>query len=123
MANVTDIDIWRDGGTIVFSISDSRIDGWYRLRSPVFGVPEPLFREGVQLSLGSTEELAVLLTLEEWMKSSLTEEISEAIVELDAMPLWLNLPERLNAAVPFHRMRTVILRLRDAIRLQSLRTT
>ena len=103
MANVTDIEMYRDGGTIEFRVSNSRAGGFYRLQTPFHGTPEPLFKDGIRLDIGSTEELAVLDALRDWLAANSTEEVLALMSELDEVHIWLNLPERLSAVVPLHR--------------------
>ena len=113
MADVTDIEIYRDGGTIEFRVSGSDADGFYRLQTPMLGRPEPLLKDGRRLDFGSPEEVAVLGVLRQWQAAVSTNNVIAAMAELDKMQLWLNLPQYLSEAVPVHRVRTVIQRLSE----------
>jgi len=44
---ILDVQILRDGGTILFTVADDALEGKYRLRTPLSGVPRPLFRGAV----------------------------------------------------------------------------
>ena len=44
MADVTEIQAYRDGGTIEFRVTGSDADGLYRLQTPLLGTPRPLFK-------------------------------------------------------------------------------
>jgi hypothetical protein len=111
MADVTNIDIFRDGGTIEFRVTGSDVDGLYRLQTRFLGEPEPLIRDGRQLDFGSAEELAVLAVLREWLARVSTAELQSALAELKAMKDWRNLSPRVKGAVPLHRIDTVIKKL------------
>jgi hypothetical protein len=111
VCEVTDIEIYRDGGTIEFRVLGSEADGYYRLQTPVLGTPEPLFRDGRRLEFGSAEEVAVLTVLQDWLAATATQEALAALSELEAIALWLNLPERLLEVVPLYHVRTVIQRM------------
>ena len=41
--NIAEIDIFRGGGTIIFTIIDDVLAGQYRLQTPFQGLPQPLF--------------------------------------------------------------------------------
>jgi hypothetical protein len=105
---VTDIEVYRDGGTIIFKIVGPPADGAYRLQTPFKGEPRPLFRDERRLNFGSVEESQVLKALQAWLEGQLTAEMSEALDELDRLKGWRNLSEKLDEAVPFHRIRAVI---------------
>lgn len=106
---VTDITILRDGGTILFRIEDPPpLAGRYRLRTPFHGHPRPIFRDAVQLELGSTREAALSRALREWLDARLDPASAAALRELDELGEWRNLPERLLQVVPLHRIREVI---------------
>jgi len=113
MTDVTDIEIYRDGGTIEFRVSGSCTDGFYRLQTPFRGTPEPLFKDGHRLQFGSPEEVAVLEVLREWQAAACTKDVVAALAELDKMQLWLNLPQNLSDMVPIHRIRSVVRKLSE----------
>jgi hypothetical protein len=113
MADVSDIKMHRDGGTIEFRVSGSDVDGLYRLQTPFKGTPQPLFRDGRMLDFGSHEEVAVLGVLRAWQAEASTDAVVAAMAELDRLKEWFNLPKKLAAVVPLHRVRTVIQRLRE----------
>src|SRR5262245_25311725 len=102
MTKVTDVEIFRDGGTLDFCVSSSAAEGSYRLQTPVKGVPEPLFKDGVQLGFGSTEERTVLSALEEWLAAVSTPDVVKALSELERPNRWFNLSERLSSVVPVY---------------------
>lgn len=110
---VEGIEIWRDGGTIVFQITESSLAGRYRLQTPFAGRPEPLYRDGAQLGLGSAEETALADDLQRWLDPQLGSPELAALSKLDAMQEWRNLPAELLRVVPLHRIRRVIRCLRD----------
>jgi hypothetical protein len=113
MIDISDVEIYRDGGTLEFRVSGSEVDGFYRLQTPVKGIPEPLFRDEVKLPCGGAEEGKILLVLEQWLTDSITPDAGTALAELEKMRLWLNLPDRLREVVPLYYIRSVAKRLRD----------
>jgi hypothetical protein len=113
MIDVSEIEMYRDGGTIEFRVRGSDADGFYRLQTPFRGVPEPLFCNEVKLAFGSGEEGRVLAALDSWLKETITTADSAAVDELVATHLWLNLPDRLRKVVPFARIRRVVDKLRQ----------
>ena len=113
MLDVTDVEIHRDGGTIEFRVSGGNADGFYRLQTPALGTPEPLFKDGRRLGLGSGEELAALKAMREWLTAVCDAGTLAALAEVDGMKLWLNLPPNLSEAVPIYYIRRVIRCLDD----------
>ncbi|HET6201178.1 MAG TPA: hypothetical protein VFI25_00085 [Planctomycetota bacterium] len=106
---VSAIEFFRDGGTIQFTIEeDASFSGRYRLQTPFRGEPRPLFRGERKLPGGGREEKALLAALRGWFAEAVSAELAEALGRLDALHLWQDLSEDLHAAVPFHRMKTVI---------------
>ena len=105
---VGEIMIWRDGGTITFTIDESELAGRYRLRTPFAGEPRPLFRDDTQLTFGGPDETALLAGLRDWWSATVTEESHRALAQLDSMGEWRNLTDDLDRVVPLHRMREVI---------------
>lgn len=109
VVTITDIHLLRDGGTILFVIQDPPLlAGRYRLRTPFEGEPRPIFRDEVQLELGSKEEAALSRGLQRWLSSRLTPTVAAALQELDEFKRWPNLPDRLAQVVPLHQIRDVI---------------
>lgn len=107
--NVTEIEIYRDGGTITFRIlDDAELEGSYRLQTPSLGEPRPIFRDEKKLKLRSVRERELATALERWLDAELTPERADALRDLDQLSIWQNLPERLSEVVPLHRVRTVI---------------
>jgi hypothetical protein len=106
--HVSDIMIWRDGGTITFVVGDSPVNGKYRLRSPLHGEPRPLFHDDEQIENGGAIEKALLVELRYWFASTVTTDAAEAIRKLDSLREWRNLPDELAKVVPLHWIRTVI---------------
>ena len=126
---VTGIQIYRDGGTIEFQIEDHPAHGLYRLTSPLLDPNRSLHRleptnhagnrdgergerpwfDGPAETLipGGADEYAVLSVLEEWLRGEITPECAALLEELRAMPLWQNLPDRLDRAVPLRRIEIV----------------
>jgi hypothetical protein len=104
---VSDIMVWRDGGTITFVVSDGTTAGKYRLRTPFAGEPRVLFRDEVQLPCGGAAEKELALALRAWLDATLTKQVTAALKRLDSLHEWRNLPEDLAAVVPVHRIRTV----------------
>ena len=111
MIDVSEIEIYRDGGTIEFRVSGGCTDGFYRLQTPFLGTPEPLFKDGRKLEFGSSEEAGVLAALQEWQVLVCTNDVVAALGELDKLKVWLNLPQNLSDVVPIHHIRTVVERL------------
>ena len=105
---ISEIAILRDGGTILFKISDDTMAGKYQLQTPLKGKPEPLFHEEQKLDFGSAEEAKVAAKLKVWLGENLTNEIQQSLVELDDLKQWQNLPAKLFDAVPYHRIRHVL---------------
>jgi len=114
--NITDITIYRDGGSITFRVAeDAALDGNYCLETPFMGEPRPMFRDGERLAFGSAAEVELSAKLQRWLDAQLTPEASDAIRELDELPQWRNLPDRLSAATPLYHIRTVIRCLQDRL--------
>jgi hypothetical protein len=111
--NVRDITVWRDGGTITFAIEDDALGGAYRLRTPFSGEPRPLFRDGEELQCGGPAERELVTALRAWLAGQITASIAAALVRLDQLPLWRNLPGELLVAAPIHRIRAVTRCLED----------
>jgi hypothetical protein len=107
----------RDGGTILFSISGSKIDGSYRLQTPFRGTPCPLFRDGKQLDLNSTEEQSVAALLSEWYTTiGVPEWIACKKIQIPVGPdRDKNLPD----GIALNRIRYVIEKLNDPGRRQN----
>jgi len=105
---IGDIMIWRDGGTITFTIEDSELAGKYRLRTPLAGEPRPLFRDDRQLTLGGPEEMALLAGLRDWLSATATADSQRALARLDGMREWRTLPQDLDRVVPLYRIKSVI---------------
>lgn len=109
--NVSNVQMWRDGGTITFTVESGASEGNYRLQTPRLGEPRPLFRDERRLRLGGPEERALLADLRAWWARASPAE-AEACRRLDTLE-WRNLPPDLTAAVPLHRMRAVMACLAD----------
>ena len=105
---VGDIMIWRDGGTITFTVDGCDLAGKYRLQTPLTGEPRPLFRDDTQLPIGGPDEAALVASLREWLSATATANTHVALARLDGMREWRNLPDDLDRVVPLHRIRSVI---------------
>jgi hypothetical protein len=105
---ITDIQILRDGGTILFTLAATPNAGRYRLQTPFLGEPRPLFLNDRQLGLGSPAEQELVPQLQAWLRENMTAERQEALHQLDSLKEWRNLPRDLLDAVPLHRIRTVL---------------
>src|SRR4051812_48163495 len=105
---ISEIEMFRDGGTIFFTLSGAPNAGRYRLQTPFRGEPRPLFVGDRQLEFGSTAERELIPQLEQWLDQSMTEERQEALRTLDALKTWHQLPAKLLDVVPLHRIRTVL---------------
>jgi hypothetical protein len=105
---ITKIDMLRDGGTILFTLSGTPKAGKYWLQTPFGGEPRPLFLGGRQLEFSSAAERELIPQLEQWLHQSMTEERQEALRTLDALKTWHHLPNNLLAVVPLYRIRTVL---------------
>jgi hypothetical protein len=108
MADVSEIEIYRDGGTLEFRVSGSDANGFYRLQTPIKGTPRPLFKDGLKLDVGSPAEVAVLGVLRGWLAEVSTDDVIVAMVELDDKKRWFNPPEYLREAIPIYYIRSVI---------------
>lgn len=115
MAQVTDIETIRDGGTILFRLSGTEADGSYRLQTPFLGTPRPLFKGERKLAFGSIEESSVAAVLTEWLDAAASEEVKSCLAELDSLSEWRNLPAHLVKVVPLHRIRTVVRELNQRL--------
>jgi hypothetical protein len=105
---ISDIEMLRDGGTILFTLSGTPNAGRYRLQTPFRGEARPLFVGDRQLEPGSAAERELVPQLEQWLHQAMTEERQEALSILDGLKTWHNLPNRLLDVVPLHRIRTVL---------------
>jgi hypothetical protein len=105
---VGEIMIWRDGGTITFTIDGCDRAGKYRLQTPVAGEPRPLFRDDTQFAIGGADEAKLLAGLRDWLSATATADAHGALARLDAMREWRNFPDDLDRVVPLHRIRSVI---------------
>jgi len=108
MAKVTDIEVYRDGGSIEFCISGTEADGLYQLQTPFLGAPRPLFRDGNKLEFGSSAEATVMAILKAWSSVNSSEDTENALAVLDSLKMWRKLSLRLMKAVPLHKIRDVI---------------
>ena|ERR1700722_13986982 len=106
--NISKIMILRDSGTILFEIFDDTLSGKYRLQTPFAGKPQPLFRDERKLNFGSAEERDVASRLKAWLVENITDEIKESLSELDSLKEWRNISQKLNEAIPYHRIRHVL---------------
>ena len=100
--------ILRDGGTILFEISNDTLAGKYRLQTPFGGKPEPLFHNEKKLELGSVEEIQMASKLKLWLADNLTDELKQSLAELDSLKVWRNISPKLLEAVPYHWIRHVL---------------
>src|SRR5262245_27995967 len=104
---VRDIGCMRDGGTITFTLADAdALTGRYRLQTPWLGEPRPLFRD--ERRCGGAAERELVVALRTWLDGALTADLRAALDRLDVLPEWRNLSGDLLAAVPLHRLRTVV---------------
>ena len=71
ITNVRDIEIWRDGGTITFTLAGDGAVPSYRLRTPFGGKPRLLFCDERELAPGGGDEAVVLAALQAWLASQL----------------------------------------------------
>jgi len=106
--DVSDVDMLRDGGTILFRLSGCEDDGAYRLETPFAGEPRILSRNGTKLQSGEIVERRVVHHLEQWLEPQLSPGVVHAPAELDRIPVWKNLPEHLVAIAPVQRIRAVV---------------
>ena len=105
---ITDIEMFRDGGTIVFTLSGTPNAGRYRLQTPFRGEPRPIFLNDRQLEFGSPAEQELVPQLQAWLDQAMTKDRLNALRKLDTLKEWHNLPNKLLDAVPLHRIRTVL---------------
>ena len=107
---ISEINILRDGGTILFKISgwaNSAACGLYRLQTPYAGEPRRLFKDDMPIELAGAEERQLLVALQRWIAEKTTPAMGKALHELDQLEAWRNLPDDLVAALPLHRIRYV----------------
>ena len=105
---VSEVDVLRDGGTILFRLTGCDRDGAYRLETPFAGEPRILSHDGTKLQPGDTTECSVVRHLERWLEPQMSPEVVHALAELDRLSVWKNLPEHLVAAVTVHRIRSTV---------------
>lgn len=103
---ITDIEMYRDGGTITFRVVDGPFAGDYRLQTPFRGQPCPLFRDEVRIPMASREERRLLDALRQWF-DGLPTDIRAGVEELDRVS-WVGLSKRLYEFVPQYLVRSVI---------------
>jgi len=108
LMHVSDVMLWRDGGTITFVLSDGASAGNYRLQTPFAGEPRFLFRDEGQLPYGGAAEREVAIVSRAWLQANVTQHVEAALQQLDLLHEWRSLPGDLGAVVPLHRIRTVI---------------
>ena len=113
---ISQIDILRDGGTILFEIADDTSAGKYRLQTPFKGMPQPLFKNEQRLDFGSEEEAEVASKLKGWLAVNLTEELEQSLAELDQLKIWRNPSAESSNAIPFYRIRHVLQVLKSRLR-------
>lgn len=112
--DISEIRIYRDGGTIEFTVDGGLsagvgpLVGVYRLDTPWRGDPRALFLNDRQLPFGGPEEAVLLTALSEWLSAKATPASRDALGRLDALDVWRNLDDDLARVVPLHRVRTVI---------------
>jgi hypothetical protein len=106
MIRVHDIMMWRDGGTITFTVEGDNLSGRYRLRTPIAGEPRLLFRDDVQVPIGGEAEAVLTSALKRWLSFNIDDE--NALARLGELHEWRNLPEDLARVVPLYRIRSVI---------------
>jgi hypothetical protein len=119
MIEISNVEIYPDGGTIEFQLEGGDVDGFYRLQTPFLGTPEPLFRDGARLDFASNEEGAVLVALESWLRAIMTPVSAAALAELIALREWRNLPARLSDVVPIRYIQIVAEKLRERTSAQA----
>lgn len=105
---ITDIEILRDGGTILFTLSGTHNAGKYRLQTPFRGEPRPIFCNERKLEFGSPAEKDLILQLQAWLHDNMSADRERALRTLDALKVWRNPPRDLVDAIPLHRVRTVL---------------
>ena len=105
---ISNVEMLRDGGSIIFTIADSALAGTYRLQTPFRGEPRPIFRDHKQLVIGSIQEHELLKELRRWLSLQLDVKTAGALHELAQRDSWHNLDDRLRRALPCHRIQTVI---------------
>jgi hypothetical protein len=116
---ISDVILFRDGGTITILVSDDPKAGAYTLPTPYHSEPRSIYwnetppddydyRKGKELAIGSLEEAEFLAKLKAWWHLYLTDEIRDDLAYLEGLAEWRNLPERLDKAVTFYRIRRVI---------------
>lgn len=106
--NISNIEIFRDGGTITFTISDDALAGDYRLQTPFLGEPRPLLQDQQQLEVGSLEEQQVLEKLKDWIDQQMDDDLVSALQEIATGDSHHPMDERLQRARPFYLLKGVI---------------
>lgn len=113
---ISEVEMLRDGGTVLFRLNGCDRDGLYRLETPFAGEPRILSHDGTRLQPGSIAECCVARYLERWLEPRMSPQVVHALAELDRLPEWKNLPEHLLAAVALHRILAVAEYLRRRCR-------
>ncbi|MBU2714306.1 hypothetical protein [Zooshikella harenae] len=67
---ISDIDILRDGGSIIFQITEGELSGFYYLETPLKGVERNLMRNGSIVEVDSKLYEQIRLELVCWVKKN-----------------------------------------------------
>ena len=105
--NVKNIEMLRDGGSILFELQGSKADGYYKLESPLHANPRKLMKNARVIELGSDEEQIICQELLDWIGFVVTESIRSKLNKLKRIE-WRNLPDDLQEAIPYFRIESVI---------------
>ena len=110
--HVKNIEMLRDGGSILFELQASKADGCYKLVSPLHANPRILMKGKKAIEIGSVEEQIVCKELSNWIEHVVTESIRSKLNNLKRIE-WRNLPDNLQKAIPYYRIEIVISELRQ----------
>jgi hypothetical protein len=105
--NVKNIEMLRDGGSILFELQGSKADGYFKLESPLHSKPRKLIKNARAIELGSDEEQIICQELINWIGFVVTDSIRSKMNKLKEIE-WRNLPDALQEAIPYFRIEAVI---------------
>lgn len=100
---ISNVDALRDGGTIIMTVSDYVRSGKYMLPTPFVGEPRHLSWNGMQLEIGSPEEVEFLAKLKDWLNEHAVDKLVESLHDLDRMKV-KHPPESREKAFAYHRV-------------------
>lgn len=82
---ISNVDVFRDGGTTIIIVVDDARAGEYMLPTPFVGEPRHLSWNGTQLAIGSPEEVEFLGKLKVWLNEHAADKLVESLHDLNRM--------------------------------------